>query len=103
MKQLCVQCHTSPLVERVYAEGRPRRWRTPGLGLLLIVNRMVKPDDVEWAHVRAVFRQPGPTFFGQLLTGAPPMAPLLFPNLVMLGLIGLWALADRLPSGSRGG
>jgi len=24
--------------------------------------------------------------------GAPPMAPLLFPNLVMLGLIALWRL-----------
>jgi hypothetical protein len=44
-------------------------------------------------HWRAVVRQPGPTFFEQLLTGAPPMAPLLFPNLVILGLIGLWVLA----------
>ena len=54
-------------------------------------------------HLRAVFRQPGPTFFEQLLTGAPPMAPLLFPNLVILALIGLWALGRRLPSRSRDG
>jgi len=44
---------------------------------------------------RAVWRQPGPTLFEQLLTGAPPMAPLLFPNLVILGLIALWVLAAR--------
>ena len=147
-----------------------------GLGLLLIVNRMVKPADIEWAqwvlllalggfagnfvfsltdhaingffnpvewvpvvssafavsfllvpfltavnrrflmlcaavlgvqalvgllgfalHLRAVVRQPGPSLFERLLTGAPPMAPLLFPNLVILGLIGLWALGRRDP------
>jgi hypothetical protein len=46
-------------------------------------------------HVRAAFRQPGPTFFERLLTGAPPMAPLLFPNLVLLGWIALWVLAHH--------
>ena len=145
-----------------------------GLGLLLIMNRMVKPDDVEWAqwvlllalggfagnfvfslsdhamngffdplewvpvvssafavsflllsllarvnrrflmwcaavlaaqglvgllgfalHLRAVIRQPAASLFERLLTGAPPMAPLLFPNLVILGLIGLWTLGRR--------
>ncbi|MEP7304389.1 MAG: hypothetical protein ABJA98_02615 [Acidobacteriota bacterium] len=149
-----------------------------GLGLLLIVNRMVKPDDSEWAqwvllmalggfagnfvfsltdhamngffnpaewvpvvssafavsfllvpflmevtrrfltlcavvlgaqalvgvlgfalHLQAVVRQPGRTFFERLLSGAPPMAPLLFPNLVILALIGLWVLGRRLPEG----
>jgi hypothetical protein len=48
-------------------------------------------------HMRAVFRQPAFTFFEQLLTGAPPMAPLLFPNLVVLGFVGLWVLGRRLP------
>jgi hypothetical protein len=51
-------------------------------------------------HWRAVLRQPAPTLFERLLTGAPPLAPLLFPNLVILGLIGLWVLARRLRSGA---
>src|SRR4051812_4133076 len=44
-------------------------------------------------HAAADLRQPGATLLDQMLSGAPPMAPLLFPNLVMLGLIGLWVLA----------
>jgi hypothetical protein len=43
-------------------------------------------------HVLADLRQPGATLFERLITGAPPFAPLLFPNLVVLGLIALWAL-----------
>ena len=31
------------------------------------------------------------------MNGAPPMAPLLFPNLVGLALIGLWALIPHVP------
>jgi hypothetical protein len=43
-------------------------------------------------HAAADVRQPGTTLFNRILSGAPPMAPLLFPNLVILGLIGLWVL-----------
>ena len=43
-------------------------------------------------HLWADWRQPAPTLFERVLNGAPPMAPLLFPNLVILALIGLWAL-----------
>jgi hypothetical protein len=32
----------------------------------------------------------------QILNGAPPLAPLLFPNLVVLGWIALWGLARSL-------
>jgi hypothetical protein len=49
-------------------------------------------------HLRAVFRESGSTLFERLLAGPPPMAPLLLPNLVILGLIGLWILGRRLPS-----
>ena len=40
--------------------------------------------------------------FDNFIYGAPPMAPLLFPNLMVLGIIGLWQLrtqvgADALP------
>ena len=44
-------------------------------------------------HAAADLRQPGGTLLERILSGAPPMAPLLFPNLVALGLIGLWAMA----------
>ena len=168
--------HARTLRSLTYAAPFAAPLAYTGLGLLLILNRMVEPDDIEWAqwvlllavggfagnfvfsltdhamngffypvewipvvssafavsfllvpflidatrrflmlcavvlgvqalvgligfglHLRAVVRQPGPTFFERLLTGAPPMAPLLFPNLVILALIGLWALGRRLP------
>jgi hypothetical protein len=40
-------------------------------------------------HAATVFRQSGPTLFDRVLSGAPPMAPLLFPNLVILAWIAL--------------
>ena len=49
-------------------------------------------------HAASDFRQPGASLFERVLSGAPPMAPLLFPNLVVLGCIGLWALSRH---GSR--
>jgi hypothetical protein len=45
-----------------------------------------------WFHMRANLVEPGHSIFDKLVNGAPPMAPLLFPNLVGLALIGLWAL-----------
>lgn len=48
-------------------------------------------------HIAADLRQPGATLLGRILSGAPPMAPLLFPNLVVLGMIGLWVLAKSRP------
>jgi hypothetical protein len=49
-----------------------------------------------WFHLRANLVEPGHTLFEKLVNGAPPMAPLLFPNLVGLALIGLWALIPHL-------
>jgi len=46
-------------------------------------------------HALADLRQPGANVFEQVLNGAPPMAPLLFPNLVILGCIGLWTIARQ--------
>jgi hypothetical protein len=46
-------------------------------------------------HLAADWRQPGGGLFERVLSGAPPMAPLLFPNLVVLGGIGLWALSKQ--------
>ena len=50
-----------------------------------------------WFHLRMNFYTPGVNLFEKSVYGAPPMAPLLFPNLVGLALIGLWELAAHLP------
>ena len=47
-------------------------------------------------HVWADVQTPGATLFERVLSGAPPMAPLLFPNLVLLALIALWTWAPHL-------
>ena len=49
-----------------------------------------------WFHMRANLVEPGHDIFDKLVNGAPPMAPLLFPNLVGLALIGLWALIPHI-------
>ena len=43
-------------------------------------------------HLSSVARQPAATWFEKILSGAPPMAPLLLPNLVVLAAIALWVL-----------
>jgi hypothetical protein len=53
-----------------------------------------------WFHLRANLVEPGASLWDRLVNGAPPMAPLLFPNLVGLALIGLWALTPHVPEGS---
>lgn len=50
-----------------------------------------------WFHLRANLIEPGHSLFDRLVNGAPPMAPLLFPNLVGLALIGIWALIPHVP------
>ncbi len=49
-----------------------------------------------WFHIQANLLGPGHGLFDRLVNGAPPMAPLLFPNLVGLALIGMWALLPHL-------
>ncbi|HEY5212310.1 MAG TPA: hypothetical protein VIJ38_04730 [Acidobacteriaceae bacterium] len=55
-----------------------------------------------WFHMQANLIEPGHSLFERLVNGAPPMAPLLFPNLVGLALIGLWALIPHVPEASPG-
>ena len=50
-----------------------------------------------WFHLRMNLALPARTFFDKTIYGAPPLAPLLFPNLVGLALIGLWVLTGYLP------
>jgi hypothetical protein len=50
-----------------------------------------------WFHLHANLFVPGHSLLDKFIYGAPPMAPLLFPNLVGLSLIGLWTLLPHLP------
>ena len=49
-------------------------------------------------HGIADIHGPSKSLFENVVSGAPPIAPLLFPNLVLLGLIGLWVYNQRLTS-----
>lgn len=55
-----------------------------------------------WFHMQANLVEPGHTLWEKLVNGAPPLAPLLFPNLVGLALIGLWALIPHLEEPAPG-
>ncbi len=55
-----------------------------------------------WFHMQANLFEPGHNIFDKLVNGAPPMAPLLFPNLVGLALIGMWALVPHLEEAAPG-
>ena len=55
-----------------------------------------------WFHIQANLVEPGSSLFERLVNGAPPMAPLLFPNLVGLALIGIWALLPHLEEANPG-
>lgn len=46
-------------------------------------------------HVGANLRGPSIHAFDNFIYGAPPLAPLLFPNLMALGFIALWQLGTR--------
>ena len=47
-------------------------------------------------HVLADLEGPSSRMLDNIVHGAPPFAPLLFPNLVLLSLIALWALRHHL-------
>lgn len=51
-------------------------------------------------HTMHNLRGPSVDALNNFIYGAPPMAPLLFPNLMVLGMIGLWQL--RHSDGSEG-
>jgi hypothetical protein len=58
-------------------------------GVILLVEALVGI----WGfllHAFANLHGPSVHAFDNFIYGAPPLAPLLFPNLVLLGLIGLW-------------
>jgi hypothetical protein len=55
-----------------------------------------------WFHVQANLLEPGVNLWDKLVNGAPPIAPLLFPNLVGLALIGIWAVLPHVPEPESG-
>lgn len=55
-----------------------------------------------WFHLQANLIEPGHTLWEKLVNGAPPLAPLLFPNLVGLAFIGLWALIPHVEESTPG-
>jgi hypothetical protein len=48
-------------------------------------------------HTMGNLQGPSIHAFDNFIYGAPPMAPLLFPNLMVLGIIGLWQLRNDGP------
>ncbi len=54
-------------------------------------------------HLRANLHAPGPTYFDRMVYGAPVFAPLLFPDLVCLAMLGLGVLYYRLPAEKSAG
>ena len=46
-------------------------------------------------HTEANLHGPSIHAFDNFVNGAPPMAPLLFPNLMLLGMIALWQLRNN--------
>jgi hypothetical protein len=55
-----------------------------------------------WFHVQANLIEPGVSLWDRLVNGAPPLAPLLFPNLVGLALIGIWSLIPHISESNSG-
>jgi hypothetical protein len=49
-------------------------------------------------HALGNLRGPSIHAFDNFIYGAPPLAPLLFPNLMVLGVIGLWQLRAERPN-----
>jgi len=49
-------------------------------------------------HSAANLHGPSPSQFDNFVYGAPAMAPLLFPNLVLLAFLGLWILGRHVPA-----
>jgi hypothetical protein len=72
-------------------------WLTCGL---LLLQAGVGVLGFVW-HMSANLRGPAPWLWENIIFGAPPLAPLLFPNLVLLAFIGIYVLAPYLPRTTR--
>lgn len=53
-------------------------------------------------HLGASVGSPSDTLFEKIVYGAPVFAPLLFPNLALLAMLGLWCMPGEAHAGSTG-
>jgi hypothetical protein len=53
-------------------------------------------------HMQGNLHGVSPDWWDNIVFGAPPLAPLLFPNLVLLACISLWVLRAHLPATADG-
>ncbi|AMV36896.1 hypothetical protein [Planctomyces sp. SH-PL62] len=73
----------------VVPRNGPLRWMTAGvMGLQMLVGLIGF-----YLHVEANLARPSASLWESFLYGAPAFAPLLFADLAILGLLGLWGLA----------
>jgi hypothetical protein len=56
-----------------------------------------------YLHSVANLHGPSPSRWQNFINGAPALAPLLFPNLVLLAGLGLWVLARHVPAEGHAG
>ena len=98
-----------PVISSAFATGFlfvlliiPVTRRFLDLCLLVMVAQAITGVLGFWFHMRANLVEPGHNLFDKMVNGAPPMAPLLFPNLVGLALIGIWTLLPHLPEAHSG-
>lgn len=54
-------------------------------------------------HSEANLRGPSVHAWDNFVYGAPPFAPLLFPNLVVLGMLAIWRMWQLLPTAAADG
>jgi hypothetical protein len=55
-----------------------------------------------WFHTAANLHGLSPRWWDNFVFGAPALAPLLFPNLVLLAVVGLWVLGKQSPETATG-
>ncbi|CAN5786169.1 hypothetical protein BH23PLA1_BH23PLA1_14760 [soil metagenome] len=70
-------------------DNRPLQWL---VGVVLLAQIFVGLLGFYY-HAAAVYRRPMETLWEKVLYGAPIFAPLLFADIAVLGLLGLWGLA----------
>jgi hypothetical protein len=77
-------------------DARLRRWCAGVLGVQVVVGVLGFA-----LHLIPIFREGGPGFFEAVLFGAPPFAPLLFPDLALLAGVALWDLSETTRTGRK--
>jgi len=98
-----------PVISSAFASGflivpliMPVTRRFLDVCLLVLIGQALVGVLGFWYHMQANLIGPGSSLFDRLVNGAPPMAPLLFPNLVGLAFIGIWALIPHVPEAAFG-